>query len=72
MFFGLLYFCVVILCVNRSCSSFILYRIVKRHRHMDMHRQWFLVPIVTSPEEKLRAVPPLHKFKWPQSKRLFL
>ena len=31
MIFGLLYFCVVILCVNRSRSSFILYRIVKRH-----------------------------------------
>ena len=31
MIFGLLYFCVVILCVNRLRGSFILYRIVKRH-----------------------------------------
>ena len=31
MIFGLFYFCVVILCVNRSRTSFILYRIVKRH-----------------------------------------
>ena len=47
MIFGLLYFCVVILCVNRSRTSFILYRIVKRHsrqsnacsKNMDMRRQ---------------------------------
>ena len=35
MIFGLLYFCVVMLCVNRSRSSFILYRIVKRHSRAD-------------------------------------
>ena len=41
MFFGLLYFCVVILCVNRSRSSFILYRIVKRHsRQSNVRRIW--------------------------------
>ena len=36
MIFGLLFFCVVILCVNRSRSSFILYRIVKRHTHWSV------------------------------------
>ena len=41
MIFGLLYFCVVILCVNRSRSSFILYRIVKRHsRQSNVRRVW--------------------------------
>ena len=41
MFFGLLCFCVVILCVNRSRSSFILYRIVKRHsRQSNVRRIW--------------------------------
>ena len=41
MYFGLLYFCVVILCVNRSRSSFILYRIVKRHsRQSNVRRIW--------------------------------
>ena len=41
MIFGLLYFCVVILCVNRSRSSFILYRIVKRHsRQSNVRRIW--------------------------------
>ena len=51
MIFGLLYFCVVILCVNRSRSSFILYRIVKRHsRQSNVRRIWAcadndLVPI---------------------------
>ena len=41
MIFGLLYFCVVILFVNRSCSSFILYRIVKRHsRQSNVRRIW--------------------------------
>ena len=41
MIFGLLYFCVVILCVNRSRSSFILYRIVKRHsRQSNARRIW--------------------------------
>ena len=41
MIFGLLYFCVVILCVNRSRSSFILYRIVKRHsRQANVRRIW--------------------------------
>ena len=41
MIFGLLYFCVVVLCVNRSRSSFILYRIVKRHsRQSNVRRIW--------------------------------
>ena len=41
MIFGLLYFCVVILCVNRSRTSFILYRIVKRHsRQSNVRRIW--------------------------------
>ena len=41
MIFGLLYFRVVILCVNRSRSSFILYRIVKRHsRQSNVRRIW--------------------------------
>ena len=41
MIFGLLYFCVVILCVNRSRSSFILYRIAKRHsRQSNVRRIW--------------------------------
>ena len=41
MIFGLLYFCVVSLCVNRSRSSFILYRIVKRHsRQSNDRRIW--------------------------------
>ena len=41
MIFGLLYFCVVILGVNRSRSSFILYRIVKRHsRQSNVRRIW--------------------------------
>ena len=41
MIFGLLYFCVVFLCVNRSRSSFILYRIVKRHsRQSNVRRIW--------------------------------
>ena len=41
MIFGLLYFGVVIMCVNRSRSSFILYRIVKRHsRQSNVRRIW--------------------------------
>ena len=41
MIFGLLYFCVVIVCVNGSRSSFILYRIVKRHsRQSNVRRIW--------------------------------
>ena len=41
MIFGLLYFCVVIMCVNRSRTSFILYRIVKRHsRQSNVRRIW--------------------------------
>ena len=41
MIFGLLYFCVVILCDNRSRTSFILYRIVKRHsRQSNVRRIW--------------------------------
>ena len=41
MIFGLLYFCVVILCVNRSNSSFILYKKVKRHsRQSNVRRIW--------------------------------
>ena len=41
MIFGLFYFCVVIVCVNRSRSSFILYRIVKRHsRQSNVRRIW--------------------------------
>ena len=41
MIFGLLYFCVVILCVKRSRTSFILYRIVKRHsRQSNVRRIW--------------------------------
>ena len=41
MIFGLLFFCVVILCVNRSRTSFILYRIVKRHsRQSNVRRIW--------------------------------
>ena len=39
--FRLVIFCVVILCVNRSRSSFILYRIVKRHsRQSNVRRIW--------------------------------
>ena len=41
MIFGLLYFCVVIVCVKRSRSSYILYRIVKRHsRQSNVRRIW--------------------------------
>ena len=41
MIFGLFYFCVVILCVNRSRSSFIRYKIVKRHsRQSNVRRIW--------------------------------
>ena len=41
MIFGLLYFCVVILCVKRSPTGFILYRIVKRHsRQSNVRRIW--------------------------------
>ena len=41
MFFFLLFFCIVILCVNRSRSSFILYRIVKHHsRQSNVRRIW--------------------------------
>ena len=41
MIFGLLFFCAVILCVNRSRTSFILYRIVKRHsRQSNVRRIW--------------------------------
>ena len=41
MIFGLLYFCVVISCVNKSRTSFILYRIVKRHsRQSNVRRIW--------------------------------
>ena len=41
MIFGLLYFCAVILCVNKLRSSFILYRIVKRHsRQSNVRRIW--------------------------------
>ena len=41
MIFDLLYFCVVILCVNSSRSSFILYGIVKRHsRQSNVRRIW--------------------------------
>ena len=41
MLFGVLYFCVVILYVNRSRSSFILYRIVKHHsRQSNVRRIW--------------------------------
>ena len=41
MIFGLLYFCVVILCVNLPRGSFILYRIVKRHsRQSNVRRIW--------------------------------
>ena len=41
MIFGLLYFCVVILCVNRSRKSFILYKIVMRHsRQSNVGRIW--------------------------------
>ena len=41
MMFGLLYFSVVILCVNRSRSSFTLYRVVKRHsRQSNVRRIW--------------------------------
>ena len=43
MIFGLLYFCVtvVIVCVNRSRSSFILCKIVKRHsRQSNVRRIW--------------------------------
>ena len=41
MIFGLLYFCVVILCVNRSRTSFILCRKVKRHsRQSNVRRIW--------------------------------
>ena len=40
MIFGLLYFCVVILCVNMSRTSFILYRIVKRHSRQSNVRRY--------------------------------
>ena len=41
MIFGLLYFCVVISCVNKPRTSFILYRIVKRHsRQSNVRRIW--------------------------------
>ena len=51
MIFGLLYFCVVILCVNRSRSSFILYRIVMRHsRQSNVRRIW------TCADNELRSV----------------
>ena len=41
MLFFSCYFCVVILCVNRSRSSFILYRIVKRHSSQsNVRRIW--------------------------------
>ena len=41
MIFGLLYFCVVISSVNKSRTSFILYRIVKRHsRQSNVRRIW--------------------------------
>ena len=40
MIFGLLYFCVVILCVNSSRSSFIMYRIVKRHSDSPMFEEF--------------------------------
>ena len=41
MIYGLLCFCVVIFCVNMSRSSFILYRIVKRHsRQSNVRRIW--------------------------------
>ena len=39
MIFGLLYFYVVILCVNRLRSSSILYRIVKRHSRQSNVRR---------------------------------
>ena len=68
MIFGLLYFCVVILCVNRSRSSFILYRIVKRHsRQSNVRRIWtcadnvycfcqFLVAIVAKTYDILLSI----------------
>ena len=40
MFFGLVYFCVVIVCVNRASSSFILYRIVKHHNKESMFEEY--------------------------------
>ena len=50
MIFGLLYYCVVILCVNRSRSSFILYRIVKRHsRQSNVRRIWTCADNDTGP-----------------------
>ena len=49
MIFGLLYFCVVNLCVNRSRTSFILYRIVKRHsRQSNVRRIWTCADNVAS------------------------
>ena len=52
MIFGLLYFCVVILCVNRSRTSFILYRIVKRHsRQSNVRRIWTCADNVWDPCE---------------------
>ena len=40
MFFCLLFFCVVILCVNRSLSSFILYRKVRVKADSPMFEEY--------------------------------
>ena len=64
MIFGLLYFCVVILCVNRSRTSFILYRIVKRHsRQSNVRRIWACADNETWCEENLPNF--IGKHEWP-------
>ena len=48
MIFGLLYFCVVILCVNRSRTSFILYRIVNVIADSPMFEEYGHAQTMTS------------------------
>ena len=64
MIFGLLYFCVVILCANRSRSSFILYRIVKRHsRQSNVRRIW----TCADNERRVDAILIFHDVNYPIS-----
>ena len=61
MIFGLLYFCVVILCVSRSRSSFILYRIVKRYsRQSNVRRIWTCADNGTNTEDVLPTSQPVY------------
>ena len=56
MIFGLFYFCEVILCVNRSRTSFILYRIVKRHsRQSNVRRIWTCADNAGCPKENVEV-----------------